>query len=248
MQMKQVFLVVAGFVALGSIGSADAQTSSLYGNEGQSSAYNFAPEDQQAVRRDDNTPRLNRAVPRYTLAYSRRPEPREYAVGDLVTIVVREQFDTELDAELTTDESSGVKGGIYEMPRITLSDLVDMQLRPNTFSEGNPLVDIELESEYDGSGEYERSETMTGRITAQVVDVRPNGNLVLEARKTMTNDDEEVVILVTGIASIDDITPEGTVLSSEMAMFDIRKNHEGELRKSTQKSLLTRIMEFFFAP
>lgn len=229
-------------------GSAGAQTSSLYGRSGSSNDQVAAdrygtPED---VSRRSPGPRLNRDVARYTSVFATRPDPIEYAPNDLVTIIVREAFDTQLDAETSTEKKTDFVGGIQEFPRLNLSDLLDLQLTPNTFEDGTVQLDVNFNSEFEGAGEYTRSETMTGRITARVIDVKPNGTLVLEARKTLVNDGEEVTITATGICRVEDISPENTVLSTQLYDLFIDKQHEGELKDSTEKGVLTRILDFIF--
>jgi flagellar L-ring protein precursor FlgH len=229
-------------------GAAAGQTSSLYGRSGtsndQAAADRYGTPDD--VSRRNPGPRLNRDVARYTAVYATRPDPIEYAPNDLVTIIVREAFDTQLDAETSTEKQTDFVGGIQEFPRLNLSDLLDLQLTPNTFEDGTIQLDVNFDSEFEGAGEYTRSETMTGRITARVIDVKPNGTLVLEARKTLVNDGEEVTITATGICRVEDITPENTVLSTQLYDLFIDKQHEGELKDSTEKGILTRVLDFIF--
>lgn len=229
-------------------GGAWAQSSSLYerGSRQQDrvAADRYGYSDADGPR--DEGPRLNEEVARYTSVYARRPEPVRYEENDLVTIIVREQFDTELEAESSTEKSTEFLGGIREFPRLSLSDLVDLQLVPNTFPNGRVELDVGYESEFEGAGEYARTETMTGRITARVVDIRPNGTLVLEARKTLVNDGEEVSIVATGVCRVEDITPDNTVLSTQLYDLFIDKQHEGELKETTEKGMLTRILDWIF--
>ncbi|MFI4860631.1 MAG: flagellar basal body L-ring protein FlgH [Phycisphaerales bacterium JB063] len=229
-------------------GGAGAQTSSLHDRDASQSDRVAADRygyDEEATVRDDG-PRLNPEVSRYTSVYARRPDPDRYGINDLVTIVVRESFDTQLESEASSEKSVDHVGGIRELPRLSLNDLLDLQIRPNTFPDGRVQVDVGYESEFEGEGEYARSETMTGRITARVVDIRPNGTLVLEARKTLVNDGEEVSIVATGICRVQDITPENTVLSTQLYDLFIDKQHEGELKDTTEKGFLSELLDFIF--
>ncbi|MEM9414893.1 MAG: flagellar basal body L-ring protein FlgH [Planctomycetota bacterium] len=244
---KQAVLAIA-LAGLMAAGGAAAQSSSLYDRDASQSdrvaADRYGYDDEAAVR--DDGPRLNPEVARYTSVYARRPDPDRYGVNDLVTIIVRESFDTQLESEASSEKSVEHIGGIRELPRLNLSDLLDLQIRPNTFPDGRVQLDVGYESEFEGEAEYGRSETMTGRITARVVDIRPNGTLVLEARKTLVNDGEEVSIVATGICRVQDITPDNTVLSTQLYDLFIDKQHEGELKDSTEKGFLSRLLDFVF--
>jgi len=232
--------------AIALAGPGWAQTSSLYDRSASDSnsvaadRYGYAED----TDRRDNGPVLNRDVTRYTSVYARRPEPQHYAENDLVTIIVRESFDTELEAEASTEKGIDYQGAITDFPHLALLDLLEGQLRPGDSED--VLLGVNYESEFEGEGEYARSETMTGRITARVLDVKPNGTLVLEARKTLINDGEEVTIVATGVCRVEDISPDNTVLSTQLYDLFIDKQHEGELKESTEKGLLTRVMDWIF--
>ncbi len=67
------------------------------------------------------------------------------------------------------------------------------------------------------NGEITTRELLVYNITARIVDIRPNGNLVLEARKTMRVDDELVENSLTGTVRAEDIPPNNVVLSEKLA-------------------------------
>ena len=109
-------------------------------------------------------------------------------------------------------------------------------------------VGVELDSEWEGEGEYSREESMTGRITARVIDVKPNGTLVLEARQSMIHDKEELMIVLTGTCRAADVSIDNTVLSTELYDLYLDKQHKGELKKSTKKGFLPTILDAIFGP
>ena len=59
--------------------------------------------------------------------------------------------------------------------------------------------------DYKSQGDASRKDTFTSRVTAQVLDVKPNGTLVLEARKFIRIDTETLNIVLTGTCRKDDI-------------------------------------------
>ncbi len=84
---------------------------------------------------------------------------------------------------------------------------------------------------------------MTGRVQARVIDVKPNGTLVLEARKFNQIDDETLTIVLTGVCRAEDITVDNTILSSELYDLSLVKTHTGELRRASKKGLITRLLD-----
>lgn len=172
------------------------------------------------------------------------PEPRQYAKQDLVTIIIRESFKTDLKASLDTEKEMKLEGEITDL--IDLDKLLELVVEPDPFSQGNPKVGADMSNEFGGEGNYSRSESMTGRLTARIADVKPNGTLVLEAKQTIVHDKEELVVTITGICRAADITIDNTVLSTELYDLHLNKQHSGELKKTTKKGFITNFFEAVF--
>ncbi|MEM7625092.1 MAG: flagellar basal body L-ring protein FlgH [Planctomycetota bacterium] len=174
------------------------------------------------------------------------PEPRTFGLYDLVTIIIRDDTQTDFTASLETEKESEFTGEIAEFPRFQLADLLEAQLRPNTFPEGTVQLDVTGESEYTGEGDYSNQQTMTGRLQATIIDIKPNGNIVLEARKSVRSDDEHYTLVATGTCRVDDITAANTILSTHLADLYIDKQHEGHLKKAVDKGFFTEVLDFLF--
>ena len=255
-------LAPAVAVALGiSATGALAQSSSLYVNQPQQRASQQAqpqtqsqamgPDQPMGGNRTARGPRraeheLSPAIRRASFAAVKVPEPRQFAKHDLITIIVRESTETNFEATLETEKDSSLEGEISSFPDLQLRDLLNAQLNPSDQDEGSPSVGVEFNNAFEGDGEYTRSESVTGRITAQVIDVKPNGMLVLEARKHIQTDQETLDLVISGMCRPEDVTVDNTVLSTQLYDLRLDKQHEGELHKSTKKGLLTKLFEALF--
>lgn len=229
-------------VSLCAIAHADAQTSSLYVRESSE------PAPQRTVPVRNGVPdRLSPAIAAVSFAAAPLPEPRVFAVNDLVTIIVRDSTENDSRAELETEKETTIEGEISDFPNLTLKDLLNFQLKPSKFSDGKPRVGVEMSKEFEGDGRYNRRDTFTTRITARIIDVKPNGVLVLEARKHVRTDKEELSMIITGACRGDDVASDNTVLSTALADLRIAKEHKGELRNATKKGVLTQVLEGLFA-
>lgn len=214
--------------------TAQAQTSSLYMVEPQ-------PRPPARVHGLPVNPYLERAS--YTAVHP--PELRQFAVHDLVTIVIREQSSSTSESTLETEKETRLDGGINAFPRFNATDLLNLRLRGND-SDNLPLVDVGSSNEFEGGGEYERRDTMTTRLTARVVDVKPNGTLALEARTHIQNDDETQAITVTGYCQPEDVAIDNSILSTQIFDLRIAKTNTGELRDASEKGIFTRILDAIF--
>jgi len=173
------------------------------------------------------------------------PEPRSYSENDLVTVIIRESFKTDLKASLDTDKELKVESEVTDF--IDLDKLLQLVVQQDDFAEGKPKIGLDMSNEWNGAGKYSRSETMTGRMTARIADVKPNGTLVIEAKQTVMHDHEELAIVLTGTCRAADITVDNTVLSTELYDLHLNKQNKGELKKSTRKGLITKFVEGLFS-
>ena len=224
-----MFVSVLCFVA-----EAAGQSSSLYLREEPTAA---------AVSRTDSI--LSPAIAANSFTAVAIPEPRSYSENDLVTVIIRESFKTDLKASLETEKELEVDGEVTDF--IELDKLLELVLEQDDFAGGNPKIGLDMSNEWEGEGEYSRSETMTGRMTARIADVKPNGTLVLEAKQSVTHDREELTIVLSGTCRAADITADNTVLSTELYDLHMSKQHKGELKKSTRKGFITQFLDTLFS-
>lgn len=93
------------------------------------------------------------------------------------------------------------------------------------------------------NGEITTKDVLQYNITARIVDIRPNGNLVLEARKSMRVDDEIFENALTGTVRPEDIDPKNMVTSDKLAELSITRRTVGHVRDSYKRGWLTRFWD-----
>ncbi|NCW10272.1 MAG: flagellar biosynthesis protein FlgH, partial [Gammaproteobacteria bacterium] len=122
-------------------------------------------------------------------------EKKAYRVGDIVTVVL----DESLDADTTTKNTASRK---------TKTDVLSPLQIAKWGSPGGILsTDIQEENEVSstGSGVIDQSATFKGTMTAQVVEVYPNGNLLIRGEKIVNFSSGSEVVQVKGIIRPQDI-------------------------------------------
>lgn len=191
--------------------------------------------------------RLSPAVASMSLIAVSMPEPREFELHDLITIVIRESTESASDATLDTKKESKFNGGITAFPHLTLEDLLNFQVNPGDNSDGGPKVNVNMKNEFNGDGTASRKDSITARITARIIDIKPNGTLIVEARKHIKSDKESMDMVLTGTCRKEDISSNNTVLSTQLADLRIDKQTSGELRRASNKGWLTKLFEGIFA-
>jgi len=211
-----------------------------------SSMYDPPAEQQETPpqRSGDIADPLSPAIREASLVAVQVPEPREFAVHDLVSIMVIESASNASDAELSTEKEAKIDAAIEAF--IDLQALIEARLEPSVLAKGAPTVTTDFGHEFEGEGSQKRSDTLTTRLQCEIIDIKPNGNLVLEARKHIKMDKETISIILTGVCRAADIDSDNTIRSNMIHDLRIVKEHTGELRKATKKGLITNILETLF--
>lgn len=173
-------------------------------------------------------------------------EPPKFFEHDLIQIIVQETSRASSQHELETEKEYTKEMGINAWPDLRLSDLLELQLEAGDTA-NLPRLDLDFSREFEGEGEYERQDDLTARLTAEVIEVLPNGNLVLEARTRIKNDEEELSIQVTGVCRPDDVSADNTVLSNRIHDLKITKNHSGQLKDTNEPGIISKALNAVFA-
>ncbi len=236
--LRASFWVPALLVCLVCADLTIAQSSSIYKRS-------FQPPQVRPMRGGRSSP-MFASVAASSISAVRLQQPRTFSINDLITIVIHESVQSDSDASLDTEKSFEMDGKISSFPNLRLSDLVDFQLGPSSMKRGQPQLGLEFESTFEGDGQRRRRDTFTARITGRVIDVKPNGTLVVEGRKYLKTDKETTTLLITGTCRPQDVTAGNTILSTQLYDLHLTAEHGGELRKASKKGLLTKLFELIF--
>lgn len=179
-----------------------------------------------------------------SLIWVPEPEPRVIQKHDIITIVIDEISTQTSSQALETDKKSSTSADLKAM--INLMNLLELRLDQGDTSNLN-LVDFTAQRKFKGEGDYERKDRFSARITATVLEIKPNGTIVLEATKRIAKDSEIQTIVLSGLVREEDITRQNTVLSSQMANLNIVSKNEGQLRDAAKKGIITEVLDALFA-
>lgn len=168
-------------------------------------------------------------------------------VNDLVTVRVIENISGSNKADTSTSRDSSGDYGVSDFFGMNrdfnlhnVFGLKDFYKHGNVFS---PTVKGQSKSDFKGEGDTSREGTLIGTITAKVVEVMPNGNLVIESRKDITINKEKQVLIFRGIIRPDDISSDNTVLSSRVADADIYLVGDGVIHEKQSPGWLVRFLD-----
>jgi len=168
-----------------------------------------------------------------------KPRPKDVRVHDLVTIIVNEVSKNTTKADTKADREYGLDAALKDWIQLTGGNL-----RPDKQGAGDPKVSLSYKKQFEGKGDIKREDTVTARIQAEVIDVLPNGNLVLESTHQVITDEEETLITLSGICRSKDVGVDNTVLSTQLARLDLQKHHKGIGRDTGKRGLLSGLVDW----
>jgi flagellar L-ring protein precursor FlgH len=144
-------------------------------------------------------------------------------LNDLVTIVVVQRTTAQATGNVGSardfNTSSGISGlAGYIKPTSALSNLLTAQ----------------SSTTLKGAGSTDASTTMNTNLAGQVIAVLPNGNLVVEAQRVVTINNQKETMLVRGVLRPGDVKPDNSALSTVLSNLEVELKGKGVVSDATR--------------
>jgi flagellar L-ring protein precursor FlgH len=178
----------------------------------------------------------SRRTPRYGFLFS---DNRARKTGDILTIVIQETSNVNQNEKRALDKATNTTG-TFDFTGSTASDNVSRTGKVN-FQAANTS-----DRNFSGSAQFTSGRTFTDRLTVTVVDVLPNGNLVIEGRRTRVVSGERRHLRITGVVRPADLSPANTVFSESVANFRIEYTGRGVDTAFSSQGYLGRLFNFLW--
>ncbi len=106
---------------------------------------------------------------------------------------------------------------------------------PDPQTAGDPHIRGEVDNKMQSQGNLQARDSLKLSIACNVVDIRPNGNLIIEGRKTIKNNEDTWDYSLNGEIRAEDVLPNNTVLSQNVSNLRLVKREEGHVRDSYRR-------------
>lgn len=154
---------------------------------------------------------------------------KAHAVGDTITVIINETSSANRVGKAanskTTSTSMNAGTGIFSGIASASAGNAD------SFSAG---------------GSLNNTNTVTARMTAQVIEVKENGSLVISGTQSIKQNGEEQKITISGIVRSEDISTNNTVLSSSIGDAKIKVDGNGPISSKQRQGILSQLFNFLF--
>jgi flagellar L-ring protein precursor FlgH len=156
-------------------------------------------------------------------------------VGDVLTIVLNESI-------------TGSKAATTKTTKTTATAMTGPTLFGRSITHnGVPILDTTLNgaNSFDGEGSSTQSNSLAGSLTVTVMEVKANGNLVVQGDKTLKLNQGDEFVRVSGVVRPADIATNNTVTSDKLADARISYSGKGAVSQANSMGWLAR---FFNSP
>ena len=164
----------------------------------------------------------------------------EIQVGDLITVLLSETTQASRTSGVSTSREStndaigaNQKDSIVNKLGFGTGFFTDLRTTGSTITS-------------DGAGVAGQTASLTGSISAMVVEVLANGNLIIVGEKQLALTEGSEFIRVKGIIRPADIQPDNTVLSTRIAHAQISYQGTGDLANATTTSWGNKLLYKFW--
>lgn len=163
---------------------------------------------------------------------------RARRLNDLVTIRIAESTNAQVKGDLT---SSRTGSNSYVAPGF-LSRLVGIgSANANSNAATNTTT-----NNYKGSGATDRSAVFTTTITARVVKVLDNGNLIFEGYRDIQLNNEKQRLYVAGMVDPARLDVNNSITSAQVAELKVGYGGQGVVDETTRPGYVSRLLNYIW--
>ena len=150
-------------------------------------------------------------------------------VGDILTILITESA--------TTSMNKSSKNGKEASGSVDAGVGLFTFLNPASFG---------ARDSWSANGSTTSTNRATGRVTVTVVEVEPNGNMIVEGTQSIWQNNNEHKITLRGVVRRDDVSYNNTVPSTQVADATIKFDGKGPINAKQHQGILSQIFNFLF--
>lgn len=142
---------------------------------------------------------------------------RARLVGDIVNVTIVEKIAAKQESTSSIEKTGDVSASVSAVPLLRAEQLAKLRLSANGTSSNT----------FDGKGTTESSHNFVGTITATVIEVLPNGHLVISGEKQIGVNKNVELLRFSGQVDPTTIQPGNTVASTQVANVRIEQRGRG---------------------
>ena len=157
-------------------------------------------------------------------------------IGDLLTIIMNERVTMQDNLSYTAGRTSSTNDNFSGLINAVFKKNV-VKPEVNNFGGANTV---------ESKTQNNRAMNFQDRVAVQVVQVLPNGNLLVQGKKTFISSNERMDMLVSGVVNPNWINDIGEIDSKNVANLQFAMNGKGSVSRSGGEGVVNRVIRYLF--
>jgi flagellar L-ring protein precursor FlgH len=179
------------------------------------------------------SPRLESAIANGAIFQSGYSRPlfedrRARYVGDTITVKITESTSASMKSNNKLDKTNSSKASVSALSGLPGKGLLGLNM------------DASSANAFSGKGEAANNNVFTGNITVTVIDVMPNGNLLVSGEKQLAIGHEQEYVRISGVVNPSYVDAFNNVDSSRVADARIEYKSAGQISEGEVMGWLAR--------
>jgi len=141
-------------------------------------------------------------------------------VGDTITVNITESTTASAKSNTKVDKSNNQKASVSALNGLPGKSLLGLNLGATS------------STAFSGKGEAANNNVFTGNITVTVIDVMPNGNLLVSGEKQLAIGEEQEFVRISGVINPSFVDAFNTIASSKVADARIEYKSAGQISEA----------------
>jgi flagellar L-ring protein precursor FlgH len=160
-------------------------------------------------------------------------------VGDIITINIVETSRASKQANTSTTRNTQLTSNVNSLFGLEKPGVLPT---PGGFDLTGGL-DVGGNSQFAATGQTSRNENITAKVSARIIQVLPNSNLVVRGSQEILVNNEKQYITIQGVIRPADVATDNTVLSTYLADARIEYTGQGDISRKQREGWLTRLID-----
>lgn len=158
---------------------------------------------------------------------------KAHGIGDLITVLIVEDSRASNKAKTITKKRTDAKTE-------GTAGLGPLDFIPLWGASGSDEI------QFDGQGQTEKTGILRWKMTVSVIDIRENGDLVIEGNRVITINNEQETLFLSGIVRPRDVSGNNTIYSYHIGNAQISTKSKGAVTDGHRPGFFTRLINWIF--
>jgi len=160
-------------------------------------------------------------------------DSKAHKVGDILTVLIYESSNASSQAQTKTEKTGSSESTVG--PGTGKLDFI-------------PLFGSSYDNKntFDGKGQNIRNQTLSAKMSATVIDVKDNGDLVIKGSRTVGISKDKEIMTLTGVIRKKDVSASNSVPSYLIADAEILYSGKGVANSGSRPGFIMRFLNWLF--